>query len=84
MASETAYNLILMDCHMPMLDGFEATREIRQRARRRPPIVAMTARAMSGDRALCLEAGMDDYIAKPISFEELAAVLRKYLAEGPV
>jgi CheY-like chemotaxis protein len=62
------YDFILMDCHMPEMDGFDATSAIRQRDRegRRTPIIAMTALAMVGDRQRCLDAGMDDYIEKPI------------------
>jgi PAS domain S-box-containing protein len=84
------YDLILMDCQMPNMDGYEAAREIR---RREPPggsslIVAMTAEAMAGSRERCLEAGMDDYIAKPVRFDDLSAVLNKWLPgndsrEGP-
>jgi CheY-like chemotaxis protein len=72
--------LILMDCQMPLLDGFEATRRIRAAERAgcpRVPIVAMTANAAEGDRKRCLEAGMDDYLAKPIVREALAALLRQ-------
>jgi CheY-like chemotaxis protein len=74
------YALILMDCQMPLLDGFEATRRIRAAERAgcpRIPIVAMTANAAEGDRKRCLEAGMDDYLAKPIVREALAALLRQ-------
>lgn len=77
-----AYPLILMDCHMPEMDGYEAAVEIR---RRDPPgrhtvILAMTALAFPEDRDACLAAGMDDCIAKPIKLEELEAKLRKWLA----
>jgi CheY-like chemotaxis protein/HPt (histidine-containing phosphotransfer) domain-containing protein len=79
-----AYDLVFMDCQMPEIDGFDATRQIRRlevQAGRRPmPIVAMTANAMAGDRERCIEAGMDDYLAKPVHREELAAVLAKYVA----
>jgi signal transduction histidine kinase/DNA-binding response OmpR family regulator len=76
------YAAILMDCQMPELDGFEATAQIRARegAGRRTPIVAMTASAMRGDRERCLEAGMDDYISKPITIESLYAVLERWLS----
>jgi len=71
------YDVILMDVQMPELDGLEATRRICARwpLHRRPRIIAMTANAMQGDRALCLEAGMDDYVSKPIRVEDLIAAL---------
>jgi CheY-like chemotaxis protein/HPt (histidine-containing phosphotransfer) domain-containing protein len=73
------YDLVLMDVQMPEMDGFEASREIARRwpADRRPRIVAMTANAMQGDRELCLAAGMDDYVSKPIHVEELVAALER-------
>jgi CheY-like chemotaxis protein len=73
------YDLILMDCQMPKMDGFEATRQIREIAKGRPTvrIVAMTANAMRGDRERCLEAGMDDYITKPVRLDELKAAIEK-------
>jgi signal transduction histidine kinase/CheY-like chemotaxis protein/HPt (histidine-containing phosphotransfer) domain-containing protein len=80
------YDLILMDCHMPLLDGYDTAREIRRREatgqRARVPIVAMTANAMLGDRETCLAAGMDDYMSKPISAELLDEVLTRWLAPG--
>jgi CheY-like chemotaxis protein len=71
------YNVILMDVQMPEMDGLEATRQICARwpLGERPRIVAMTANAMQGDREMCLEAGMDDYLAKPIRVEELISAL---------
>ena len=70
------YDVVLMDVQMPELDGFEASREINRRwPAERPRIVAMTANAMEGDRELCVAAGMDDYVAKPIRVEELVGAL---------
>ncbi len=79
--SDKKYDLILMDIQLPEKDGFEVTREIRKTepASARTPIVALTANAMAGDREKCLEAGMDDYIAKPIDITKLESILKKYL-----
>ena len=74
------FDLIFMDCQMPVMDGFEATRAIRQMAgdKRDIPIVAMTAHALKGDQQHCLEVGMNDYLAKPVRHSALIAVLKKY------
>ncbi|MBC7684048.1 MAG: response regulator [Bdellovibrionales bacterium] len=83
------YDLVLMDVQMPELDGLTATRRIRQWERvhgGHVPIVAMTARAMQGDRERCLEAGMDDYLSKPIDSEQLRQLVSRFHVEhaGPV
>jgi signal transduction histidine kinase/CheY-like chemotaxis protein len=79
------YDVIFMDVHMPEMDGFAATAAIRDRERRtdkRSIIVAMTARAMAGDRERCLAAGMDGYVSKPITIERVAEVLLQFLGPG--
>ena len=77
-----AYELIFMDCQMPILDGYEATRAIRASASEHIPIVALTANAMPGDEEKCLAAGMDDYIAKPLSIITIQKTLDKYLCKA--
>jgi PAS domain S-box-containing protein len=80
-AQREDYDLVLMDCQMPGMSGFEATRQIRRPDRRRVPIVAVTAHAMAGDRERCIREGMDDYLAKPVALDLLADVLAKWLPE---
>ena len=83
------FDLVFMDVQMPVLDGLAATRSIRQTETasptpdRRAYIVAMTANALAGDRELCLAAGMDDYIAKPLTPDSLGAVLGRFRAAAP-
>ncbi len=76
------YTLVLMDCHMPEMDGFAATREIRRlehvQSRSSIPVVALTANAMKGDRERCLAAGMNDYLAKPFGLEDIRALLERW------
>lgn len=79
---EHCYHLILMDCQMPVMDGFEASRQIRALDRPQPVIIAVTANALVGEREKCLQAGMDDYLSKPFQAEQLVSVVRKWLAGG--
>jgi CheY-like chemotaxis protein len=86
------YDAVLMDCQMPEMDGFQATAEIRSREHPsgRLPIIALTANAMKGDQEKCLQAGMDDYVSKPISLQDLSDALKRWTgkeragAEQPV
>ncbi len=82
------YDVILMDCNMPVLDGWEATRQIRtwetvHRPQSRVPIVALTANALQGDREQCIAAGMDDFLSKPFKREELRAMLVRWSGGAP-
>ncbi|HTQ79750.1 MAG TPA: ATP-binding protein, partial [Thermoanaerobaculia bacterium] len=80
-----AFDLILMDCQLPGLDGYETTRRLRRSesgGRRRTPVVAVTAHAMKGERERCLAAGMDDHLSKPFRLEQLAALLDRFLPAG--
>jgi CheY-like chemotaxis protein/HPt (histidine-containing phosphotransfer) domain-containing protein len=81
---EGNFNLVLMDCEMPVMDGFEATRRIRASIHPAIPIIAVTADAMPADRDRCLREGMNDYISKPVELDRLEEVLAKWLvASGP-
>jgi len=73
------YDLILMDCQMPTMDGFEASRQIRSLDQQQPVIIAVTANALVGEREKCLNAGMDDYLSKPFQAEQLVAVVKKWV-----
>ncbi len=83
MLSQVAYDLVFMDCQMPILDGYEATRIIRNESSKiinaGVPIVAMTAHAMKGAKEQCIAAGMDDYVAKPITADSMAQMIRKWV-----
>jgi len=83
-AESTKFDLILMDCQMPIMDGYEATRKIRQfsegQTAQDVPIVALSANAVTGDEDECFSAGMNDHIAKPVSQDKLIAILTKWLS----
>lgn len=77
------YDLVLMDCQMPVMDGYEATRRIRQNPQwSQLPVIAVTANVMSGDREECLAAGMDDYITKPYNRKILGDVIQRWAERG--
>lgn len=87
-AGSARFLAVLMDCHMPGMDGFQATRVIRELENRygwkRTPVIAVTAHAVQYDRGQCLSAGMDDYLGKPFSKEELMAILARWVQRQAV
>ena len=76
-----AYDLVLMDCQMPMMNGFEATERIRgfEKSGRRTPIIALTAGVLQGERERCYASGMDDFVGKPISSKELVKAVERWI-----
>jgi CheY-like chemotaxis protein len=76
--SQHFYEIILMDVQMPEMDGLEATKMIRMCLNKQPVIIAMTANVMQGDRIACMQAGMNDYISKPVQLGELVNMLEKW------
>ncbi len=80
------YDVVLMDCQMPVMDGFQAVAKIREieykQGQPRLPILALTAHSLDGDREKCLQAGMDDYLSKPISQKALVEAIEKWCARG--
>jgi two-component system, sensor histidine kinase and response regulator len=74
------YDVILMDCQMPIMDGFEASRAIRQLEQPQPIIVAVTANALLGEREKCLAAGMNDYLSKPFQADQLVSLVKRWCA----
>jgi signal transduction histidine kinase/DNA-binding response OmpR family regulator len=84
MASQLRYDIIFMDCFMPELDGYGASRELREleQTDRRVPIIALTANAMTNDRAKCIAAGMDDYLSKPVSLEDIRKTLQRWVFDA--
>lgn len=85
--NETDFDLVFMDCQMPVLDGLAATRELRKREAstphsRRTPVIAMTANTSMEDRRACQAAGMDDFLSKPVTADQLLAAIRRAVPEA--
>ena len=87
-AVKADYDVVLMDCLMPEMDGYEASRALREgrsgTRNLRVPIIAVTADAMAGDRERCIQAGMSDYLAKPIELQKLSESLEKWIVTPPI
>jgi len=86
MIAENKYDLVLMDCQMPVVDGYQATKTLREQEKltdQRLPIIALTANAMVGDREKCIQSGMDDYLSKPIKPDKLMALIQKWVGVKP-
>ncbi len=83
--SQKEYDIIFMDCQMPILDGYGSTKKIREleMGKKHTPIIAMTANAMEGDKEKCFASGMDDYISKPINYDSILKVIEKYIIISP-
>jgi len=79
LAEQLRFPIILMDCQMPEMDGFEAARLIRSGLGEEPVIIALTANSLQGDRERCIQAGMNDYLAKPFQRSDLVRLLDRYL-----
>jgi CheY-like chemotaxis protein len=86
MVGSDRFDFVLMDCQMPVVDGYAATSEIRRAegGRRRIPIIALTAHALPEDRRRCMEAGMDDFITKPVGLDDLRGIVERYAARRPM
>jgi CheY-like chemotaxis protein len=80
--SKDEYDIIFMDCQMPEMDGYEATRQIRKGKWHQPRIIAITANVMAGDAEVCRGVGMDDYMSKPVRIEKLCEMLERWLPKG--
>jgi CheY-like chemotaxis protein len=85
MATQSRYDIIFMDCFMPELDGYSASRELREleQTEYRVPIIALTANAMADDRSKCIAAGMDDYLSKPVGIEDLRKSIERWVRHQP-
>ncbi len=80
--NENEYDIVFMDCQMPEMDGYECTKQIRKKQEiKQPYIIAMTANALEGDREKCIESGMNNYISKPLNFDELIQLIIRWEIE---